>query len=143
MTSDRIRAYSALEYGDPTGFLHKLDELEPRVASSNMDRKVRTLRTNSLKPWRELREAALFSHFMSERIGVPILIAKGEDQDYDFVATWQSGDTRTFSPVQIKEIVPEDLNPSADLEKVITSLSKYASSTDLTIAIPLNRRNIS
>jgi hypothetical protein len=77
MRSDRVRAYSALEYGDPKGFLLKLRELEPKIAASKLERKVRTLRTNALKPWRELREAALFSHFMSERIGAPIRIAKG------------------------------------------------------------------
>ena len=140
MGSDRVRAYSALEYGDPKGFLLKLREVESKIASSGLDRKVRTLRTNDLKSWRELREAALFSHFMSDRIGTPIRIAKGEAQDYDFVATWESGGSRIFSPVQIKEIVPEYLNPNTELEKVIESLSKYASSQDLTIAIHLNKR---
>lgn len=140
MCSDRLRAYSALEYGDPKGFLLKLGELEPKIASSGLDRRVRTLRTNDLKPWRELREAALFAHFMSERIGTPIRIAKDEKQDYDTVVTWQSGDNRLFSPVQIKEIVPEYVNPDADLESVIASLSKYVSSPDLTVAIHLNKR---
>ena len=140
MCSDRNRAYSALEYGDPKGFLLKLREIELKIASSALDRNTRTLRTNELKPWRELREAALFSHFMGERIGTPIRIAKSEDQDYDFISTWQSGNSRVFSPVQIKEIVPVYLNPSVKIEEVIASLSKYVSSPDLTVAIHLNKR---
>jgi hypothetical protein len=140
MCSANLRAYSALEYGDPMGFLLKLRELEPSIASSGLDRRLRTLRTNKLKPWRELREAALFSHFMSERIGVPVLIARGEAQDYDFVATWEAEGTRHFTPVQIKEVVPEYLNPRAAIEGVIASLTKYADSPDLTVAIHLNKR---
>jgi hypothetical protein len=140
MRSDQVRAYSALAYGDLRGFLLNLRELEPRIASSGLDRSVRTLRTNNLKPWRELREAALFAHFMSERVGTSVRIAKGEEQDYDCIATWESEGVRRFSPVQIKEVVPEYLNPSADIDGVIASLAKYVSSPDLTVAIHLNKR---
>ena len=140
MSNDRVRLYSSLAYGDPSGFLLKLRELEPKIASSGIDRTLRTLRTNALKPWRELREAALFSHFMSERLGSRVRIAKSESQDYDFVASWEFGDTRMFSPVQIKELVPEHLNPHAERERVMASLSKYVSSPDLTVAIHLNKR---
>jgi hypothetical protein len=101
---------------------------------------MRTLRTRGLKPWRELREAALFCHFMGERIGTAVRIAKGEAQDYDAVATWEEGDLRKFAPIQIKEVVPSYLNPNADLLGVIASLTKYVDSSDLTVAIHLNKR---
>jgi hypothetical protein len=138
MRGDRLRIFAALEYGDPRGFLVKLRELEPEIASSGLDIKVRALRTNQLKPWRELREGALFAHFMSERIGAPVRIARGEAQDYDFVVTWESAGVRKYAPVQIKEVVPPFLNPNAQLSAVIESLKKYTDSADLTVAIHLN-----
>lgn len=138
MPRDRLRNFAALEYGDPRGILVKLRELEPKIASSDLDIKVRTLRTNQLKPLRELREGALFAYFMSERIGAHVRIAHGESQDYDFVATWESGGFRRYAPVQIKEVVPPFLNPNAQLSAVIESLKKYTDSADLTVAIHLN-----
>ncbi|MFO0315476.1 MAG: hypothetical protein ACK50S_01135, partial [bacterium] len=46
---------------------------------------------------------------------------------------------RCFSPVQLKELVPESLNTSASIEQLITGLHKY-SSEHLTVAIFLNRQ---
>ncbi len=140
MHKDTLRAYSRLVYGDLKGYLIALKRLEPQIASSGLDRKIRTLRTNKLKEWRELREAALFAYLMSERLGTPIRIAKGENSDYDFVASWRSGDATHFAPVQLKEVVPEYVNPAATIEGVIASLTKYTSSGDLTVAIHLNKR---
>lgn len=141
MRDARLRLFSSLEYRDPRAFLLRLRDLERALASSALDIKVRALRTNELKPWRELREAALFAHFMSERIRTRVGIARGEAQDYDFVATWESAGVRRYSPVQIKEVVPSFLNPNAQLSAVIESLTKYADSTDLTVAIHLNKRH--
>jgi hypothetical protein len=140
MRDARLRLFSSLEYRDPRVFLMRLRELEREIASSALDIKIRALRTNELKPWRELREAALFAHFMSERIGTRVGIARGEAQDYDFVATWESAEGRHYAPVQIKEVVPPFLNPDAQLSAVIESLKKYTDSADLTVAIHLNTR---
>jgi hypothetical protein len=136
---DRLRHFASLEYADPRGYLIELRKLEPRVAASGLPLQVRTLRTNQLKGWREAREAALFCHFMSERIGTSIRIARQESQDYDFVATWTDGDTQKFAPVQLKEVVPTHLNPRADISSVIENLARYRDSSDLTIAIHLNQ----
>jgi hypothetical protein len=141
MRDARLRLFSSLEYRDPRAFLVRLRELEREIASSALDIKIRALRTNELKPWRELREAALFAHFMGERIGTRVGIARGEAQDYDFVATWESAGVRRYSPVQIKEVVPQFLNPDAQLSAVIESLKKYPDSADLTVAIHLNKKH--
>jgi hypothetical protein len=141
MRDARLRLFSSLEYRDPRAFLVKLRKLERELASSALDIKVRALRTNELKPWRELREAALFAHFMSERIGTRVWIARGEAQDYDAVATWENVEGRHYTPVQIKEVVPPFLNPNAQLSAVIESLTRYPDSADLTVAIHLNKRH--
>ncbi len=139
MSADRLRAFASREYADPRGYLIELRKLEPRVAASGLPVQVRTLRTNQLKGWREAREAALFCHFMSERIGFPIRIARTESQDYDFVASWADRDTQKFAPVQLKEVVPTHLNPTADLSSVVEKLACYPDSSDLTVAIHLNQ----
>ena len=140
MNSVRLRQFAALLFSDPGPFLVKLRELERQIALSDLPEKVRQLRTNELKPWRELREAALFAYCMGQRIGVPVLVARGEAQDYDFVVTWESKSVRNYAPIQIKEVVPTHLNPAATVSGVIGSLSKYGSSSDLTVVIHLNQR---
>ncbi|MFO1396504.1 MAG: hypothetical protein U1F48_05515 [Burkholderiales bacterium] len=129
-----------LEYGDPRGFLARLRKIEPLISNSALPEAVRTLRTNSLREWKEAREAALFCVGMSERMGTPIRFAKSENHDYDFVATWLNENTRHFAPVQLKEVVPSKINAKATLQALIEQLGeKYVDSPDLTVAIYLNR----
>lgn len=140
MNHSRLREFQRGEFRDPTRFLIALRALEPKVANSSLDARVKQLRTNNLKEWREAREAALFCYGMAQRIGQPIYLCRGESQDYDFVASWVTGSEQHFAPVQLKEVVPEPLNPNSSIEKVIQSLTKYVDSEDLTVAIHLNRQ---
>src|SRR5687768_10028634 len=114
-----LRWAQKLDYRDPAPYLVKLRELEPHVATSDLPDRVKQLRTNELKPWRELREAALFCYGMGKRIGQPVYLAKGESQDYDFVASWVVADEQHFAPVQLKEVVPVKLNAQASLQAVV------------------------
>ncbi len=139
MTQSRIRALRQLEYRDPKPFLVRLRELEPQVATSKLPTKVKNFRTNSLKWSRELREGALFCYGMSQRIGQTVFLSPSEAQDYDFVASWVVGDTQHLAPVQLKEVVPQVLNPSASVQTIVDALAKYTDSGDLTIAIHLNQ----
>ena len=110
------------------------------MAESDTAPNVRSLRTNSLKECRELREAAIFCHGMGERLGRKVFLAQSESQDYDFVGYSVVGDLGHFTPVQLKEVVPADLNPAASVQKTIDALAKYADSEDLTVAIHLSQR---
>ena len=87
MNHSRLREFQRGEFRDPTRFLIALRALEPKVANSSLDARVKQLRTNNLKEWREAREAALFCYGMAQRIGQPIYLCRGESQDYDFVAS--------------------------------------------------------
>ena len=129
-----------LQFKDPKQFLVKLRQLERSGVLTNSPSNIRSLRTNKLKEWREAREAALFCYGMGERIGQPVYFAKSESQDYDFVAKWIVGNNQYFAPVQLKEVVPEKLNPKASLESIIEGLSKYVDSNNLTVAIYLNKQ---
>jgi len=141
MGLDRLRALQQLKYQDPRPFLIRLRQIEPTIASSNLPSKAKSLRTNSLKWSRELRQAALFCYGMSQRIGQPVLLAPSESQDFDFVASWVVGDSQHLAPVQLKEVVPHDLNQTASIQEVVDGLTKYVDSEDLTVAIHLNQNS--
>lgn len=135
-----VNAASKLKFRDPLPFLKTLRSIEPAVAASDLPEKAKSLRTHSLKEWKELREAALFCYGMSQRIGQTVYLARGESHDYDFVASWIVGNERHLAPVQLKEVVPQSLNPSASLSRVLQSLTKYVDSEQLTVAIHLNQQ---
>jgi hypothetical protein len=140
MNSVRLREFSGLKFGDPRGFLRELREVELLVTASPTPEKIKTLRTQQLKPEREMRDAAIFCVGMSERIGVDVRFAPVEDQDFDFIATWlESEGTRNYCPVQLKEVVPEHLNANATIQAVVDKLVHYVDSADMTVAIKLNR----
>lgn len=140
MDRSRLREIQNLEFQDPKHFLIELRKLECQLAASISDSRTRRLRTNKLKEWREARDAALFCYGMGQRIGQTVFLARGESQDYDFIAAWLVGDVQHFAPVQLKEVVPSDLNGTTSLKEIIDSLKKYGDSKDLTVAIRLNRQ---
>lgn len=117
-----LKEWSKLKYQDPKIILLKLKELEIIASNYQIDMKVRNLRTNSLKCYREGREAAIFCYGMGKAVvHTPVYFAIVENADYDCVARCKYG----FTPVQIKELVPEYLNPTKDLNQIIAELKKY------------------
>jgi hypothetical protein len=139
MPNARTRAFASLAYRDPRAVLVDLRRAEREVASLDVPFAVRNLRTRDLRPLRELREACAFCYGMSECTGQKFYVAHVEAQDYDAVAMWVRDDVQSFAPIQIKEVVPHEVNPAASVQPVIHGLKKYANSQDLTVAIHLNR----
>lgn len=129
---------SKLAYRDPVVALRELREIELQLIGADIAPEVRHLRTNDLKSVREYRQAALFCHGMASRIGQPVRFAPVEASDYDFIATWTSDENQHFAPVQLKELVPESLNPASTIQALVDKLAKY-SSESLTVAVFLNR----
>ena len=114
--------------------------MERGIAFSDIAQKVKNLRTKELKRHREIREACLFAYGMAQRIEQQVWVYPEEDADYDFVASWEVGGERHFAPTQIKEVVPEHLNPDSSLQSVISGLAKYKASRGLTVVVHLNRQ---
>lgn len=140
MDTVRLRQYANLEYGDPRGFLIALRRTEWAVAYSPTPERIKTLRTQKLKPQREMRDAAIFCVGISERLGFDVQFAPTEEQDFDFITTWlDDRGTRNYNPVQLKEVVPPHLNASATIQAVVDGLARYADSVDVTVAIKINR----
>ena len=61
-------------------------------------------------------------------------------QDYDTVVRWGNATNRMFTPVQLKEWVPNEVNPDASLANLIDKLEKYVDSPDLNVCFYLKRR---
>ena len=134
------RKLKALEWVDPKRVLVNLRRVEERLPSK-MDERVRRLRTNALKEWRESRYAALFAYGIAESVlKRPTLVAKVEDLDFDFIMRWDEEEADYFYPVQLKELPPEDLNPGVSLEDILGKLDKYSGTEDLSVVVLINRR---
>jgi site-specific recombinase XerD len=140
MTRDRARTFRELKYYNPRQVLVELRKTELAIAGrSDVPDAVKHLRTQELKPLRELREACLFCYGWSQIDGQTFDVAQGESQDYDAVASWQSGNQQNFAPIQIKEVVPEHLNRKTSVQDIVNKLTKYTDSEDLTVVVHLNR----
>jgi hypothetical protein len=137
---DHARSFVDLYYQDPRIVLVEFRKIQLRMATSGMSYKERSLRTNALKSERDAITAHLFCYGMEQVTGQKRYVAKAEGQDYDAVAMWIDGDNQNFAPIQVKELVPEELNPATSLQELIDKLPKYADSDDLTVVIRLNRQ---
>lgn len=139
MNRDRARAFRELKYYDPRQVLVELRRQERLIAESDAPASVKQLRTNELKPIRELRELCLFCYGWSQIDGQNFNVGHAEAQDFDGVAMWVVGNNQHFAPIQIKEVVPRELNPTASIQAVVNGLTKYVDSEDLTVVVHLNQ----
>lgn len=134
------RKLKSLTWVDPKQVLINLRWLETNMAPDT-DERVRRLRTNKLKEWREARSAALFAYGMGQEVlQKHILVAKAEEMDFDFVMRWADDKADFFCPVQLKELPPADLNAEITLTDILSKLSKYSGPEDLSVAVHINRR---
>lgn len=133
------REWSTYQYFDVRDVLIKLGEVEKALAGRPIAEKVLRLRTQGLREFHERRQAAIFCYGMSCLHGGPIQYAPVESADFDCIARWRDGDILNYAPIQTKELVPADLNPTATLDEELKKLTKYVDSSDLVVAFYLNR----
>ena len=136
----RMREWSKLTYFDPCRTLMDLRAIELQIADKSLAPKVRALRTRKLQKYNQWRQAALFCHGMSGLLGTTLHFAPHEAEAHDYVTRRAVGEIKTFTPLQLKELVPIHTNPHATLEGILADLTKYATSTDTVVAIYVNRR---
>jgi hypothetical protein len=139
--NDNIRTnnWSRLEFKDPEWWLSKLINIEKNILPLVSGAKARSLRTNKLKWVKESRQAALFTYGMSTKLDQKISFALAEDDDFDYIARYRDEQSEYYVPVQLKEWVPEGVNTTQSLSTILSGLKKYPDSTDLTVAIYVNR----
>jgi len=135
----QMREWDRLKYYDPSIVLADLGKLDHLTAESSLPKNVKTLRRNNLKEYREGRDAALFCLGMSKVQGTTVFFARFEAQDYDFVTLWQDGSETIYTPVQLKEVVPESLNPNSNVNSTLAKLTKYSGFNRTVVALRVNR----
>lgn len=133
------REWLKLQYMDPARFLVGLRHIALTMPLDELHYKVSSLRTHALRKAGESRQAALFAYGLGQVLRAPVAFAVSEAKDYDAVVKYPANGAITYLPVQLKEWVPEFLNPSATLQGELDKLSKYTDSKDLAVAIHLNR----
>ena len=139
MADPELNHWRRLPYYDPVRALLNFRALEIALAGADVDPKVARLRTAALKPEREARDAAIFSLAMSVRLRCQVVFSPTEEADYDFVTRTDFEGTSYFTPVQLKELVPEDLNPTANLDKLLAQLRGRKVHSGTALALRLNR----
>jgi hypothetical protein len=135
---------------------HKLDYISPRKAllfamirqvmsqRPELPRAVQNWRTNKLQPELQQRQAALFCFGRKcKEAKDKWAFAAWPDQnspiDYVLCQTKPDGKTR-FEFVQFKELVPDDINSTQNLQDLLDELpKKYPTASGLTVAIHLHR----
>ena len=134
------RQFERLHWVDPKQVLINLRWLEANL-SERMDEKMRRLRTNQLREWREARAAALFSYGIGKAVlRTNTQVAKVEERDFDFVMRWSNKGANYYYPVQLKELPPDDINPGVSLDDVLAKLDKYSGPQNLSAVVQINRR---
>jgi len=129
-----------MEWFDPKQVLVNLRFIELNLPA-DLDERVRRLRTNQLKEWREARFAALIAYgFGVKVVNAPTFVSKTEKMDFDFVMKWQSGSMDHYFPVQLKELPPDDINSRVSLDDIYDKLERYVGHHDLSVVICINRQ---
>ena len=98
-----------------------------------------------LKKYKEQEQAALFCYCVNQlgRVGEPfeVAMAPRRDADYDCVIRQKGSEgLYEFKPVQLKEWVNQEVNPTATLQGLLDKLrAKYRVSKRLLVAVYINR----
>ncbi|STQ89486.1 hypothetical protein [Iodobacter fluviatilis] len=134
-----VREWEKLQFIDPERALIALRKFATTQSLYELPYEIASLRKRELRPFGESRQCALFCQGLSHIMGRKVVYAQYEHADYDFVARFEKDEVLHYAPIQMKELVPEELNPHANLQSELNKLEKYADSKDLVIAIHINR----
>ncbi|MCU0955390.1 MAG: hypothetical protein MUC37_12480 [Hyphomicrobium sp.] len=140
MDDAEINRLSKLQYYDPLYALPELRKVQLAISElQNIPNSIRNLRTRKLKRERELWMAFLLAYGLRARTGLPLLLADDEESDHDVVLATVANDLPHFLPVQLKEVVPEDLNPTANVQNIIDDTFAKRSYQDTLLAIKITQ----
>ena len=85
-----MNKWEKLKYHNHQEVLRKFRRIEQSAAVKNIDEKVKTLRTSTLRHHREEREAAISCYGLERAVlKTKFFFSPLEDSDYDFVACWE------------------------------------------------------
>lgn len=136
------RDWLKLKYHDPAHVLAGLREIAIALGRTATPNAIKNLRTNTLKPYREGRQAALFCFGISQRLGRTVKFALQEQQDHeaDAIGLIELDGKALFLPIQLKEVPPTALNSSVALQDILTKIGQhYGGTHDMIVAVHVNR----
>jgi hypothetical protein len=134
------REWLKLTYYRPRRILDGLRRIQQSGLLDGLPYKVASLRTHKLKLQLEGRQAALFCHGVSARLGREVSFALFESSDYDIVAKFEDGGITKMVPVQLKELPPFEVNATVELQHILDKVGRsLPDSKDLVVAIHINR----
>ena len=132
--------WGSLKYMNPTKLLVGMDKMLDDFGIKKYKHASDILLDRRVRDVAEDRRCAIFCHGAGRALGTEILFAAHESADYDYVGAYKhDGAVLTF-PIQLKQLVPDRLNPSTSLQREISKLSKYVDAQDLVVAIHVNRK---
>jgi hypothetical protein len=134
------REFQKLEYMNSEKFLVGLKQIYADLPMERMPRDFASLRRRDVRHIGEARRCALFCYGVGQLLGVKILFADHESKDYDYVGAYVHNGKLSYVPIQMKEFVPVGINPKAQLQAEINKLRKYQDSSDLVVAMHINRK---
>jgi hypothetical protein len=133
-------SWSKLSYYNPSKMLVELDALFDSSGIKKYKNASDILLKRAVRDIAEDRRCAIFCHGAGQALGRQILFAPHESSDYDYVGAFQHDGAIAKFPIQLKQLVPGRLNPSTDLQAEIDKLKKYSGTSDLVVAIHINRK---
>jgi hypothetical protein len=136
MSRERLSTFADLEYFDGSKVVR---EALRQGFSHGKGSSPAIPRGHSNNELIEHLDAAVFAHGLAELTKLPVHIARHETQDHDFVLRFVCDDSPYYCPLQLKEIVPAEVNAKQDPTRLLDSLSKYSDSADLEVAIKVGR----
>lgn len=134
------RKWSALEWRNPQLDLYALGILQAKLEATGIFPTTDSLRQRQMREHLERKQAALFAFFVSHSVlRSPVQYALYEDEDFDCLIQWIADGKKYCAQVQLKEVVPPNVNPTATLDAELLKLGKYITSSHSIIAIHLNQ----
>lgn len=132
--------WAKLKYINPTKLLLGMDEMFDASGLKKYEHASDILLDRRVRDIAEDRRCAIFCHAAGQALSTEILFSSYEHADYDYVGAFKhKGRIRTF-PIQLKQLVPDRLNPATSLQLEISKLGKYADAEDLVVAFHINRK---
>lgn len=137
------RKWRKLDWRHPQLDLYALGVLQGNLEKQGFHPTTDTLRQRDLKQSLEQKQAALFSYFIGHSVlRSPIKYALCEDEDFDCVLRWIGDGEKRCAPVQLKEIVPPHVNPTATIDGELAKLNKYSTSGNTIVAVHVNQQGL-
>jgi hypothetical protein len=133
------RRWFKLGYKNPLRYLIEMQDVVIKSGILNHPSSQKILNDRKLRPLKEDRRCAIFCYGLGITTNSKIVFSSFESSDYDYVLCIEHNNNKWLVPLQMKQLVSAEVNPSASIQSEINKLKKYADSKNLVVAIHINR----